>query len=204
MNLKRFSRAGVTLVAGMSLISAGCASVNNFYGGFFKNQGPQPVAPSQFVQRTPGNEPPQSSPLPPESNEPPTASSEQPVPPVTPPTPPPANPPEVNQPGGISKVVQNAIQPGGNPALAAPSTQPATQPAVGLAAGQFINLGLVVANVGGIPIFANQVLRPLAAELRNDARTETLDQFISAASDLVQRQIIELEIYVVNYEAATE
>ncbi|HTW95942.1 MAG TPA: peptidyl-prolyl cis-trans isomerase [Tepidisphaeraceae bacterium] len=186
-----------------SLFAAGCSSGNGFFG-LFTNTQPEQVAPSDFVQRTPGNLPPQPNPLPANPSGPPVVSSELPVPSVTHPLPAPTKTPEIDRPGGISRVVQHSIQPEGEQSLNQPAPLPATLPSVGLASGQYLDLGVVVATVGSTPIYANEVLRPLAAELRNDARNEDQDQFANDAYELLKRQVDELEINEVNFQAARQ
>jgi len=203
MTLKHLPHPAIVLLAAFTLFSAGCSSSGGFFGLFASSQ-PQQVAPSDFVQRTPGNLPPPTNPLSRHPAGPPLVSSEQPVPAVVTPRPAPTPIPEISRPGGISSVVQHSIQPEGEQSLNQPGRSPATLPAVGLASGQYIDLGLVVATVGSTPIYSNEVLRPVAAELRNDARNEDIDQFSNDAKLLLQRQIAELEINEVNFQAARD
>ena len=79
--------------------------------------------------------------------------------------------------------------------VVAPATQPAatSRPAVGTSSGQYQTVGGVVAEVNGIPIFANKVLRALRAELAAKALEMDPTQFRRFATAEISKSINGLE-----------
>lgn len=74
-----------------------------------------------------------------------------------------------------------------------PSTAPATQPVVGASSGSYQTIGGVVAEVNGVPIYANKVLRTLRAELAARASDLDANQFRTFATQEITRKISGLE-----------
>jgi parvulin-like peptidyl-prolyl isomerase len=107
-----------------------------------------------------------------------------------PPSPPPAG---SGAPTAISEAVQEAIpsplattQPTTAPSEATTtlqSTEASTEPE--MSPGGYMELGSVVAEVNGRPIYANKILRIDAALLREDAKNYSIDQFPIVVHDLL-------------------
>jgi len=107
-----------------------------------------------------------------------------------PPSPPPAG---SGAPTAISEAVQEAIpsplattQPTTGPSEATTtlqSTEASTEPE--MSPGGYMELGSVVAEVNGRPIYANKILRIDAALLREDAKNYSIDQFPIVVHDLL-------------------
>ena len=74
-----------------------------------------------------------------------------------------------------------------NAAAGAPTTRPITS----LASGNFMVLGTVVAEANGQPVYADKVLAKLEDALAANARRLEAKEFRLAASDLINRQIME-------------
>ena len=73
------------------------------------------------------------------------------------------------------------------------SSEPASRPAVGTSSGQYQTIGGVVAEVNGIPIYANKVLRSLRAELAAKAMELDSAQFRKFATTEINKAIIGLQ-----------
>ena len=73
------------------------------------------------------------------------------------------------------------------------SSEPASRPAVGSSSGQYQTVGGVVAEVNGIPIYANKVLRSLRAELAAKAMELDSAQFRKFATTEINKAINGLE-----------
>lgn len=92
------------------------------------------------------------------------------------------------------------------PATSQPTTSPATLPAVSktpsFAQGQFINLGGVIAEVNGNPIYADNVLREVAPVLSARAKDLELEKFKSVAAQEISRQVDDMIRAEVEFAAA--
>ncbi len=87
-----------------------------------------------------------------------------------------------------------------------PATQPTTAPAnvQAFAQGQFINLGGVIAQVNGNPIYANEVLRTIAPVLAGRAKDLELPAFQQAAGQEINRQVDDMIRAEVEFAAADQ
>ncbi len=99
---------------------------------------------------------------------------------------------------GISPTVQDVIQP---PDIAVTKGLPATKPGESL--GTYLTLGGVVAEVNGVPIYADKVVRTLAPRSSRRARRElNQQQFEEAAFRLMLSQIRAYEQAELEFAAA--
>jgi parvulin-like peptidyl-prolyl isomerase len=113
-----------------------------------------------------------------------------------PPVPPPAG---SGAPTAISEAVQEVIPPPGATTLPAitpsempstmESTQASTEPEI--SPGGYMELGTVVAEVNGTPIYANKILRINAALLRERAKADDIETFRIDVNDLFLKTIRE-------------
>lgn len=193
----------VHLLAIVAAMTAGCASVNNFWNNLIGKNQPQQVTADQFVQPNlqPQGQPSgidQAGELNPQNPRlPPTFQPSAP-----PPRPPVASPLPTRV--GISHDVSSVIQTPEQQARAPLATQPGTQAPVeaSVSSGQYMPLGGVVAEVNGTPIFVNKVLRLVGPTLRNDARSMDVDHFALAARDEIEREVGYLESDELEFAAA--
>jgi tetratricopeptide (TPR) repeat protein len=98
---------------------------------------------------------------------------------------------------GISPTVQDVIQP---PDIAVTKGLPATKPGESL--GTYLTLGGVVAEVNGVPIYADKVVRTLAPVLAARAKELNQQQFEEAAFRLMLSQIRAYEQAELEFAAA--
>ncbi len=91
------------------------------------------------------------------------------------------------------------------PAATRPTTGPAATATVqAFAEGQFINLGGVIAQVNGNPIYANEVLRTIAPVLAGRAKDLSPQAFQQAAAQEIGRQVDDMIRAEVEFAAADQ
>jgi parvulin-like peptidyl-prolyl isomerase len=107
---------------------------------------------------------------------------------------------------GLSKTVQeNVTAPG---ATTTASTQPAANggaaaaTAPGTATGEFFTIGGVVAEVNGVPIYANKVLNLVEPVLAAQAKEMDAQRFKAVASNEIKQQMFALRNLELEYAAA--
>ncbi len=92
------------------------------------------------------------------------------------------------------------------PATSQPTTVPTTVPTgaktPSFAEGQFINLGGVIAEVNGNPVYADDVLREVAPALAARAKDLELEKFKAAAAQEISRQVDDMIRAEVEFAAA--
>jgi parvulin-like peptidyl-prolyl isomerase len=113
-------------------------------------------------------------------------------------------PPGNGQPGGANGLSGAGPSGSGAPASGAPAATGAAPGAGGLASGQYMVLGTMVAEVNGTPIFANKVLTLLEPTLRAKARELDDVHYKLAAEDFIQKQVQELVRSELEYAAAVD
>lgn len=122
-------------------------------------------------------------------------------------------------PDATSPDAQQPDQPNNSKAIPSPAPQPApdksprsdvsnppgdpSSPATrGVASGEYLTVGGVVAEVNGIPIYANRVLATLQSALQSKAEELDLQQFRAVARDLIERQVNDFITAEVTFAAA--
>ncbi len=98
--------------------------------------------------------------------------------------------------GEISKTVRESVRPpdaavAGATGTTRPSAGPATRPAGGASAGTWVQLGGVLAQVNGTPIYADKILAVLQRPLEAEARKFDEAHFREDAARLINNQVME-------------